>query len=137
MWKRRAAEMLYLGRMESFNRFYPDIVAPTLPEHWADSFYNSLPDRNLTEAEKRANGIRYRIKSAGVPFSQARVPSKERVSMSFPELAWALLSPERSVLEAIRLSDSALSTVTSDAGIDRMLEYFEFLAKYGYLEKVN
>ena len=137
MWKRRAAEMLYLGRMESFNRFYPDIVAPTLPEHWADSFYNSLPDRNLTEAEKRANGIRYRIKSAGVPFSQARVPSKERVSMSFPELAWALLSPERSVLEAIRLSDSALSTVTSDAGIDRMLECFEFLAKYGYLEKVN
>ncbi len=137
-WQRKAAEMLYLGRMDSFNRFYPGLTSPTLPCHWADSFYDTLPERALTTAEKRADSIRYRILRAGVPFSQARVPVGERISWpAASELTWALLSPERSVLEAIRLYDAALSTKTSDEMIDTHLSYFAFLEKYGYLETVN
>jgi len=49
-WKRKAAELLYLGRMESFNSFWPGLIMPALPSHWADSFYDSLPERKLTAA---------------------------------------------------------------------------------------
>lgn len=138
LWYKKAAEMLYLGRMESFNRFYPGIVTPTIPGHWADDFYNTLSERELTPAEKKADSIRYRIKSTGIPFSQARVPVSERVSWPMAsELMWALLSPERSVLDAIRLQDAALSCNTSDEMIVSHLSYFSFLAKYGYLEEVE
>lgn len=138
MWRKTVAETLYLGRMESFNRFYTGISAPTLPEHFADSLYNALADRELTPAEKRASTIRYRVLTVGVPFSQVKVPAEERVSWPLAsELMWALLSPERSVLDAIRLYDAALSTNTSDGDIDTHLEYFAFLAKYGYLEEVK
>lgn len=137
-WHNKAAEMYYLGRMESFNRFYPGIVTPALPIHWADGFYDMLPDRELTSAEEKAASIRYRITSAGIPFSQARVPASERVCWPYAsELIWALLSPERSVLEAIRLRDAVFSRVTSDEDIENHLLYFCFLEKYGYLEEVK
>lgn len=137
-WHNRAAELLYLGRMESFNRFYPGIVTPTLPAHWADDFYCTISDREFTSAEKKAANIRYRKTATGVPFSQVRVPSAERVCWGeIPELIWALLSPKHSVLDAIRLHDAALSVTTSDENINYYLSYFEFLAKYGYLEEVK
>lgn len=138
LWNNKAAELLYLGRMESFNRFYPNIVTPVLPPHWADDFCSTLSERELTAAEKKADSIRYRITSVGIPFSQAKIPVSERVSMpAAHELAWALLSPERSVLEAIRLKDAAVYGNTSDGGINTSLAYFAFLAKYGYLEEVK
>ncbi len=138
LWRNKAAELLYLGRMDSFNRFYPGVVTPVLPSHWADDFYNMFPDRELTPTEQQADSIRYRITSAGVPFSQARVPVGERVSWpDIPELIWALLSPERSVLEAIRLHDGAFSRTTKDETIQYYLSYFSFLTKYGYLEEVK
>lgn len=137
-WHNKAMEMLYLGRMASFNRFYPGTVTPKLPEHWADGFYSSLTDRELTDAEKEADSIRYRIATPGMPFSQARIPAQERVTWSdIPELIWALLSPERSVLDAIRLRDAVHSDCTSDEKIHYYLSYFRFLAKYGYLEEVQ
>lgn len=137
-WQNQAAELLYLGRMESFNRFYPGMVTPVLPAHWADDFYRTVPDRELTPAEKRADSVRYRIISAGMPFSQVHVPAQERVSWpDIPELIWALLSPERSVLDAIRLQDAALSVTTTDERMEYYLKYFDFLEKYGYLEKVK
>ncbi len=137
LWQIKAAELLYLGRMESFNRFYANVVTPALPAHWADSFYDTLPDRELTDTERKADGIRYRITTVGMPFSQVRVPAAERVSFpGIPELIWALLEPERSVLEAIRLHDGAFSCKTSDESIERYLRYFHFLEKYGYLEEV-
>lgn len=137
LWHNKAAELLYLGRMESFNRFYAGIVTPVLPAHWADDFYHTLSDRELTPAEKKADSIRYRITSTGIPFSQVRVPSSERVSWpDAPELIWALLSPERSVLEAIRLQDAVFSSTTPDERIHTHLSYFRFLAKYGYLVEV-
>ena len=130
--------MLYLGRMASFNRFYPDLVTPKIPEHWADSFYDTLSHRELTAAEKEADGVRYRILTPGMPFSQARVPAEERVCWGeTPELIWAMLSPERSVLEAIRLRDAVHSACTTDQQIEHILNYFRFLAKYGYLEEVK
>jgi len=136
-WKNKTAEMYYLGRMESFNRFYPDIVKPVLPCHWADTFCDILPERELSRAEKRAKDMSYRIKSKGIPFSQANVPAAERVSWpDVPELIWALLSPERSVLDSVRLHDAVFSVVTSDEKIDYYLSYFAFLGKYGYLEKI-
>lgn len=136
-WKNKVAEMLYVGRMESFNRFYPGIVTPMLPSHWADNFINLLPERSLSAAEKRADSVRYRITSAGIPFSQAKVPVKERISWTgSPELVWALLSPERTVLEAIRLQDAAWDITTSDEKIDYYLSYFSFLVNYGYLAEV-
>ena len=137
-WHSKAAELLYMGRMESFNRFYPGIVKPALPVHWADRFYDTLPERERTLAEKRANSTRYRIISTGMPFSQSRVPASRRVSWpDIPELIWALLSPERTALDAIRLQDAALSRVTSDEKINYYLSYFQFLEKYGYLEQVK
>lgn len=137
LWRNQAAEMLYLGRMESFNRFYPGVVAPQLPIHWADDFYETVADRELTPAEKKAAAVRYRITSVGLPFSQAKVPSAQRTPWpDIPELTWALLSPERSVLDAIRLRDAAASTFASDENIEYYLSYFEFLEKYGYLERV-
>jgi len=137
-WHNQAAEMLYLGRMDSFNRFYPGVTQPVLPEHWAESFYSTLPDRELSAAEKKADSIRYRIMTTGMPFSQSRVPAAERVSWpDIPELIWALLSPERSVLDAIRLQDAALSNTTPDEKIEYYLSYFRFLAKYGYIEEVK
>jgi len=73
-----------------------------------------------------------------VPFSQSRVPATERVSLpGVPELVWALLSPERSVLDAIRLRDAEFSCKTTDERIDYYLSYFRFLEKYGYLEEVE
>lgn len=138
MWQKKAAEMYYIGRMESFNRFYPDIVSPVLPSHWADDFYNILPDGELTEAEKAAANIRYRTTCVGVPFSQSRVPSSERVNWyGTSELIWALLSPQRSVLEAIRLRDAVFSIQSTDEAINLHLKYFKFLEKYGYLEEVK
>ncbi len=138
LWQKQAAQMQYLGRMASFNRFYPGITAPALPPHWADDFFDTLPDRKLTPAEKRADGVRYRITAAGIPFSQVRVPAAERVSWpDAPELVWALLSPERSVLDAVRLQDAALSVHTPDERIDACLSYFRYLAVYGYLEEVR
>jgi len=138
MWKNKEAEMLYIGRMESFNRFYPGTVSPELPLHWADGFVDNLTVRDLTEAEKRADAVRYDVISEGIPFSQARVPAKERVSWpGSPELVWALLSAERTVLDAIRLADAAFDITTSDETIDYYLSYFEFLEKYGYLKKVK
>ena len=72
-----------------------------------------------------------------MPFSQALVPAAERVSWpDIPELIWALMSPERSVLDAVRLQDAVLCCTTSDEKISYYLEYFNFLEKYGYLEKV-
>lgn len=137
LWQRQAAELLYLGRMDSFNRFYPGITAPRLPDHWADSFYAALRPRALTPAEQEADGIRYRITSPGVPFSQVRVPSHLRVSWpDVPELIWALLEPERSVLDAIRLRDAASSHTTTDEKIRYYLDYFRFLEAFGYLERV-
>ena len=53
------------------------------------------------------------------------------------ELVWALLSPERSVLEAIRLFDANFTRKSSDKEIEAHLEYFRFLEKYGYVEKVK
>ena len=138
LWHNKAMEMLYLGRMDSFNRFYPGTVTPTLPKHWADDFYDTLPDRALTDAEQEASGIRYRILCPGVPFCQARVPAEERTCWpDVPELVWALLSPDRSVLEAIRLRDAVHSAHTSDEKIRYLLSYFRFLEKYGYLEEVK
>lgn len=135
-WHNEAAERLYLGRMDSFNRFYPGLVTPKLPSHWADSFFDTVPERELTPAEEKADSIRYRITSVGMPFSQARVPASERVSWpDIPELIWALLSPDRTVLDAIRLQDAAFSIQTPDDKIDYYLSYFRFLAKYGYLEE--
>lgn len=137
-WHNKAMEMLYLGRMESFNRFYPGIVTPKLPEHWADGFYETLPHRGLTEAEKEAAAVRYRICTPGMPFSQARIPAEERVCWGeIPEMIWALLSPERSVLDAIRLRDAVHSACTPDEKIRYYLSYFRFLEKYGYLEEVK
>ena len=134
-WNIRASELLYLGRMESFNRFYPGIVTPNLPIHWADDFYSVLADREYTAAEKKAKNIWYRKILPGLPFSQARIPAAERICWGeIPELIWALLSPEHSVLDAIRLHDAALSVTTSDESINYYMDYFEFLAKYGYLE---
>jgi len=138
VWHKQAAELLYIGRMESFNRFYPDLVKPALPKHWAEGFYNTLPDRELTPAEKKAAGIHYRITSVGMPFSQARIPAAERVSWpGIPELIWALLEPERSVLEAIRLYDGAHACKTTDEDIEKYLNYFRFLEKYGYLKEIK
>ena len=112
---KKAAELLYHGRMDSFNRFYPDLIAPKIPDHWADEFYTTLPDRELSSTEQKAAAIRYRITSAGMPFSFDRIPYEERVSWpGIPELIWALLNPERSVLEAIRLHDGAFAVTTSD-----------------------
>lgn len=137
-WQNQAAELLYLGRMESFNRFYPGLVTPVLPAHWAADFYRTVPDRDLTPAEKRADSVRYRIVADGMPFSQALVPAAERVSWpDIPELIWALLSPERSVLDAIRLQDAAFSCTTSEERIDYYLEYFRFLERYGYVKIVE
>lgn len=136
-WKNTTAEMYYLGRMDSFNRFYADTVKPKLPCHWADKFCDILPERELTEAEKRADSITYRITSRGIPFSQANIPAAERVSWpDVPELIWALLSPERTVLDAVRLHDAVFSVVTSDDKIDYYLSFFAFLEKYGYLEQI-
>ena len=138
LWNNKTAELLYLGRMESFNRFYPGLVSPVLPKHWADEFCGSLSERDLSAAEKKADSVRYRITSTGIPFSQAKVLASERVSLpAAHEMVWALLSPERSVLEAIRLKDAAVYGNTGDAGIETSLEYFSFLAKYGYLEAVK
>ena len=138
VWHNKAVEMLYLGRMASFNRFHPGSVTPKLPIHWADGYYETLPDRELTEAEQEAAAISYRIVSAGMPFSQARVPAEERICWpNIPELTWALLSEERSVLDAIRLRDAVHSTHASDEDIRYYLSYFRFLAKYGYLEEVK
>jgi len=98
-----------------------------------------LTDRRieLSEAEKKAASIRYRIIGKGVPFSQARVPVGERVTWpSGYDLIWALLAPERTVLDAIRLRDGAFNAVTDDARIETHLAYFAFLEKYGYLERV-
>lgn len=137
MWSNQAAEMLYLGRMESFNRFYPGVVVPELPKHWAEEFYETVEERELTPAEERAASVRYRITSVGMPFSQVKVPSAERRAWpDIPELIWALLSPGRSVLDAIRLRDAAAFRRTSDENIDYYLSYFSFLEKYGYLERV-
>lgn len=137
-WRCDAAEMLYLGRMNSFNRFYDGVVTPTLPEHWADDYLKNLPERELSEAEKKANSIRYRKATKGLPFSQARVPVAERKFIEpSHEMVWGLLSPERTVLDAIRLKDAAHNGRTSDAVIEKTLEYFAFLAKYGYLEEVK
>ena len=131
------AEMLYLGRMASFNRFFDGVVSPELPEHWADSFIENQPERELSEAEKKAASVRYRIIGKGVPFSQARVPVGERVTWpSGYDLIWALLAPERTVLDAIRLRDAAFNANTSDEIVERHLAYFAFLEKYGYLERV-
>ncbi|MBR5507565.1 MAG: hypothetical protein IKV88_05915, partial [Clostridia bacterium] len=108
LWANSVTEMLYIGRMESFNRFYAGITNPSLPSHWADNFFEMLPERELSESEKRANSLKYRITSVAMPFSQARIPEKERTSWpESPELIWALLSPERTVLDAIRLQDAA------------------------------
>ena len=138
LWYNQAAQQLYLGRMDSFNRFYPGTVTPELPKHWADDFYSTVPDRELSAAEEKAAGLRYRITSVGMPFSQARVPVGERVSWpDIPELIWALLSPERTVLDAIRLHDGINSRKTPDARIEYYLSYFQFLARYGYLEEVK
>ncbi len=136
-WRVKAAEMLYLGRMNSFNRFYDGVVTPKLPVHWADSYFASLPEREFSEAEKKANSIRYRVLTKGLPFSQARVPVAERTFIEpCHEMVWGLLSPERTVLEAIRLKDGAHNGNTSDAAIEKALKYFEFLEKYGYIERV-
>ncbi len=137
-WKNRQTEILYIGRMASFNRFYPDVVTPELPSHWADAYCRMLPERALTGAEEKANNLRYRITSTAIPFSQARIPSEERISWPGNyELIWALLSPERTVLDAIRLREAAFSTTTDDDMIEYYMSYFAFLEKYGYLEKVN
>ena len=131
-WRCDAAEMLYLGRMDSFNRFFDGVISPKLPEHWADGYLKNLPERELSEAEKKANSIRYRKATKGLPFSQARVPVAERKFIEpSHEMAWGLLSPECTVLDAIRLRDAAHNTETSDAGIEKNLEYFAFLAKCG------
>ena len=136
-WLNKQAEILYLGRMDSFNRFYEGVTNPVLPEHWAADFCNNLAERELTPAEKRAAGVRYRKTSVSIPFSQSRVPADERTSWpGAPELIYALLSPDRSVLEAVRLQDAAFSITTSDEKIDYYLSYFKFLEKYGYIEKV-
>ena len=135
---KKAAELLYHGRMDSFNRFYPGLVTPKIPEHWADEFYTTLPDRELSATEQKAVAIRYRITSVGMPFSFDRIPYEERVSWpGIPELIWALLNPERSVLEAIRLHDGAFAVTTSDEKIEYYLSYFAYLAKYGYLEEIH
>ena len=134
---KKAAELLYLGRMDSFNRFYPGLVTPEIPEHWADEYYTTLPDRELSPIEQKAAAVCYRIKSVGMPFSFDKIPYEERVSWpGIPELIWALLNPERSVLEAIRLHDGAFAVTTTDEKIEYYLSYFDYLAKYGYLEKV-
>ena len=136
VWHNAAAELLYLGRMNSFNRFCPGLVNPELPVHWADDFYATLPLRELTEAEQRAGSLRYRVLLPGMPFSQARVPRQQRRAWpDIPELIWALLSPERTVLDAIRLHDAALSRTTSDTQIDYYLSYFRFLEEHGYLKR--
>lgn len=136
-WCRKAAELQYLGRMESFNRFHAGTVTPELPAHWADSFYEIFGEQEPTEIEQKAASIRYRVTAPGLPFSQARVPAAERKSWSgTPELIWALLSPKRSVLEAIRLYDGVCTGRTSDAQIEYHLSFFRFLEKYGYLEQV-
>lgn len=135
--KVKAFELYYTGRMTSFNRFYPDIVAPEVPSHWADEFFNSLPDRELSDAEKKADSIRYRTLTKGVPFSQARVPASERTwqPMAY-EITWALLHPDRSVLEALRMFDAIFGCRTTDKDIEEHLKYFGFLEKYGYIEKI-
>ena len=98
----------------------------------------NTPSLVINEAEKKAASIRYRITSVGIPFSQSKIPASERVSLpTAHELVWALLSPERSVLDAIRLKDAAVYGNTSDGGINTSLAYFAFLAKYGYLEEVK
>lgn len=136
-WFKEQAEMLYLGRMASFNRFFDGVTDPKLPVHFADSFIDDQPERELTETEKKANSIRYRVISAGVPFSQARVPVGERVTWPAGyDLVWALLSPERSVLDAVRLRDAAFNASTSDEKIETYIAYFEFLEKYGYIERI-
>ena len=137
LWKIKALELYYLGRMESFNRFFPDIVSPEVPTHWADDFFASLPDRELSDMEKEADGIRYRVLTKGAPFSQSKVPASERKwqPMAY-EITWALLSPGRSVLEMLRLFDAMFGCRTSDKDIEAHLEYFRFLEKYGYVEKI-
>lgn len=137
LWKVKAFELYYMGRMASFNRFYPDIVAPEVPSHWADDFFNSLSDRELSEAEKKADGIRYRALTKGVPFSQVRVPSSERVWQPYAyEIIWALLRPDRSLLEALRIFDAIFGCRTTDKDIEEHFKYFGFLEKYGYIEKI-
>ena len=136
--KVKTAETYYLGRMESFNRFFPNIVKPELPVHWADDYFNSLPDRELTDTEKKAASTYYRKSSTGVPFSQARVPIEERECQPMAyELTWALLAPGRSMLDVIRMFDAIISYKTPDREIEAHLEYFSFLEKYGYVEKVE
>ena len=138
LWYNKAQELLYLGRMASFDRFYKGVAEVELLKHWADDYYATLPDRPLTATEQKAEALRYRAVSKGMPFSQARVPVGERVSWhDIPELIWAMLSPECSVLDAVRLHDAVLSCKSTDEQIEYYLSYFRFLEKYGYLEEVK
>lgn len=138
LWRNKASELLYMGRMASFNRFWPQLVTPKLPTHWADSFYDTLPDRELTAAEQKAAGLCYKPVCTGMPFSQVRVPAAERVSWpNIPELIWGMLSETRNVLDAVRLHDAVLDCTTTDEQIEYYLSYFRFLETYGYLEEVK
>lgn len=138
LWYNKAQELLYLGRMASFDRFFEGVAEVKLPAHWADSYYDTLPDRPLTAVEQKAASLRYRPIAKGMPFSQAKVPVSERVSWhDIPELIWGMLSAERTVLDAVRLHDAVLTCTTSDSQIEYYLSYFRFLEKYGYLEEVK
>ena len=72
----------------------------------------------------------------GTPWSLAKIPYDERVCFGKPveRLYFTLLDGNRTVFEAIRMTDAMLRRVTPDEDIGKAVEQLRYLARYGYFK---
>lgn len=85
-----------------------------------------------TVQEKAARRVVKRLQP-GCLMSLARVPLAERKNSPIPDTLYILLDGSRNVYEAVRLFQYAQGQNISDEMLSGILDYLDYLEKYGYI----
>ena len=126
------------GQLISLNRICADTVNEKDTEEFISRF--RIPDAEYTpvgDVETAASKVFVTHNQPGTPWSFAKVPYAEKRQFPYvPQpLHLALMNSKRSVLEAIKTYDVFNRNTMPQERIAVVLEYLEYLEKYGYISR--
>ena len=128
------------GQLLSVNEWMNDLITPAEVEALLAPSRLPLKDMPpVTENEKIAAELFVKRLHAGTPWSLAAIPYEERdyCNGRINKVYYTLLDGSRSLLDAIRITDAALSCKTTDEQLGCVIKFMQYLSRYGYVEIKN
>ena len=128
------------GQLASVNAWMPEVFTQDeIREAFADI---RLPNDELpvvTENEKTASRMFVTRIEPGTPWSLNKIPYAERdyCNGRINKVYYTLLDGSRSLLEAVRMTDAISNSKTSDASLKCVINFMNYLERYGYVKIEN